>query len=133
MVSALSLQIYIRGFQPVIRYTNIILERQQRIGINGLFASTVLLLAVIWVLRTAWTPRSGKPFTRCSHLQVTTKVHQGDGGSCSFWLDHWIGPQLLTSMFPVLFSQCPHHRFLSSKPMELAPRTLASMISSHPQ
>jgi hypothetical protein len=26
MVVALSLQIYIRGFQPVIRYTNIILE-----------------------------------------------------------------------------------------------------------
>jgi hypothetical protein len=39
-------------------------------------------------------------------FQSCTKVHLGDGEHCSFWFDHWLGPQPLATLFPALLTHC---------------------------
>jgi hypothetical protein len=39
-------------------------------------------------------------------LGVDTTVHLGNGAACSFWHDHWLGPQPLAALFPALHSHC---------------------------
>jgi hypothetical protein len=39
-------------------------------------------------------------------LHVGTRVHLGNGAAWSFWHDHWLYPQPLAALFPMLYSHC---------------------------